>query len=93
MHFLRRRRIKMDKKDIINERLKAKQVYQNARIDPDIVKPEVFAQYMRALADYANVIDTEDGHDLMDCLMLILLSKLGYEEAADIFSDAEKWYA
>lgn len=52
--------------------------------------PKEFAEKMQLIVDEEN---TELGHIEMDNLMCELLKSLGYEEGAEIFDNALKWYS
>lgn len=82
----------MDKEINLNTR-DIEQQYMDIKTNPKIVDPEVFAAYMKMFADYANRIDTENGHVFMDGLMMALLNQLGYAEAMKLFQESDRWYA
>ena len=79
--------------DYTKEYENARKEYVNARNDPNIMDPEVFAAHMKIFSDYANNEDPEDGHIFMDGLMIVLLKKLGYDKAMRIFCESNIWYA
>ena len=54
--------------------------------------PEQFKSKMGDIFPVAGY-DEEGAHSMADDVILDLLRQLGYGEGADIFDDANKWYA
>lgn len=57
-----------------------------------MLTPEEFKHVMTLIADDYDG-DPETAHELMDAMMVELLSDLGYKDGIDIFHKAMKWYS
>jgi hypothetical protein len=64
--------------------------------DPEIIAAEmrrIWSPIYLTANKNSMYLDIEAAHKRADKLMCTLLDKLGYDEAADIFRNADKWYS